>query len=118
MRLFRWFKRLFGSAPDSAGTASAAPVRPSTAETLARVRALQSRNAQWADIWAELNPNDDSAVRELLLELRNDGLQFAPADGLRRIELACEEAVAGPSADVGTILRRVLGKTDVLDKFR
>jgi hypothetical protein len=54
----------------------------------------------------------------LLLDLRNDGLQFAPSDGLRRIELACEEATSGPSADVADILRRVLGKTDLLDRFR
>jgi hypothetical protein len=121
MGLIRWFKRLLGLAPAEPGGGPSpperrGPTRPSAADTLARVRALQARNAQWADVWAELNPGDDPTVRQLLLDLRNDGLQFAPEDGLRRIELACEGAAA--DADVAAVLYTVLGKTDVLDRFR
>jgi len=121
MGLIRWLKRLLGLAPADPGAAATAPSRhgpalPSAAVTLNRVHALQARNAQWADIWAELNPGGDPTVQQLLLDLRNDGLQFAPSDGLRRIELACAETAA--TADVATVLRKVLGKADVLDRFQ
>lgn len=115
MAFFRWLKRMFGFGvtPNKAVAHGSA-----VADLLARTRGLTTRDAQWPDIWAALNPADDPTVRELLLELRNDGLQFAPSDGLRRIELACEELANDPQVDAVGILRRVLGKTDVLDRYR
>ena len=94
------------------------PSRLSSTEMLARVRELEARNAQWLEIWSQLNPGSDSAVQQLLLDLRNDGLQFAPSEGLRKIELACKELTGAPDPDAVVVLRKVLGKTDVLDKFR
>ena len=79
---------------------------------------MYSRNAQWQEIWSELNPGSDPAVQQLLLDLRNDGLQFAPHDGLRRVELAAESLAATTGADAVTVLKKVLGQTDLLDKFR
>jgi hypothetical protein len=123
MELIRWLGRLLGlsgDAPPSAATKT--PLRRagrvSASEVLVRVRALQARGAQWPDIWAELNPRDDPTVQQLLMDLRNDGLQFAPSDGLRRVEQACEELAGIPTADVVVVLQRVLGKGDVLDTFR
>jgi hypothetical protein len=137
MGFFRWLMRLFGfgqareAGPPARGgyvidldLNVAEPPRPSgarrlaLAEVLARARALSARRAQWPDIWADLNPGDDPTVRQLLVDLRNDGLQFAPGDGLRRIELACEELTGKTGADIRTVLRKVLGKGDVLDSFQ
>jgi hypothetical protein len=94
------------------------PSRLSAAEVLTRARDLHGRNAQWPEIWSELNPGSDSTVQQLLLDLRNDGLQFAPHDGLRRIELAAESLAAIAEGDAVTVLKKVLGQTDLLDKFK
>ena len=94
------------------------PQRLSAADMLARVRRLQASNAQWAEIWSELNPGNDPTLQQLLLDLRNDGLQFAPSDGLRKIELVCEGLTAAPGTDAAAVLRQVLGQQDILDKFK
>jgi hypothetical protein len=115
-----------GTTSPSPGTGTYQPTVPaskrgpstlSAAEVLARVRELRNWNGQWPEIWTVLNPGDDPTVQQLLLDLRNDGLQFAPHDGLRRIELASEDLASIGCADVVTVLRKVLGQTDVLDKF-
>ncbi|HSB71837.1 MAG TPA: hypothetical protein VLT62_21110 [Candidatus Methylomirabilis sp.] len=94
------------------------PSRLLAAEVIARARDLQTRNAQWPEIWTELNPGSDPSMQQLLLDLRNDGLQFAPHDGLRRIELAAESLATIDGADAATVLKKILGQTDLLDKFK
>jgi hypothetical protein len=94
------------------------PARLSAAEVLARVRGLQGENAQWQEIWSRLNPGGDPLVQQLLLDLRNDGLQFAPSDGMRRIERASAGLATVPGADALNVLSQVLGQTDLLDKFK
>jgi hypothetical protein len=94
------------------------PSRLSVADMLVRVRELRARTGQWPEIWSVLNPSGDPTVQQMLIDLRNDGLQFAPSDGLRRIELACEELAATPNADAAAVLKKVLGNTDILDRFR
>src|SRR4051812_2859231 len=67
----------------------ARPSRLSVADMLPCVRDLQARTAQWPEIWSRLNPYGDTGVQQLLMDLRNDGMQFAPSDGLSKIEQAC-----------------------------
>jgi hypothetical protein len=101
-----------------AGSAAAPPARPSAAEALARVRALQARGGQWEDIFAVLDPQADPAVRGPLLGIRNDGLQFAPADALRRLELAAQAVAADPAADLLAVVAAAADRADVLDRYR
>src|SRR5262245_22657080 len=120
MEIVRWFKRLLGLAPPGVRPGASLGVRPGTAappsrrgvarlsaaETRARAQELYARNAQWPQIWSALNPAGDSVVQQLLLELRNAGLQFAPSDGLSKVESACEGLAADPAADVVVVLRK------------
>ena len=94
------------------------PSRLSATEVLARARDLRIRKAQWPAIWSELNPGGDPTLQQLLVDLRNDGLQFAPHDGLRRIEIAAESIATNVGADAVTVLKKVLVHADFLDKFK
>jgi hypothetical protein len=37
---------------------------------------------------------------------------------LRKVELACDGLAADPTADVTDVLRKALGRSDLLDRFR
>ena len=90
------------------------PSQISSGELLILVRELRQRNAQWPEIWSKLNPHHDPTLQHLLLELRNDGMQFAPNDALRKLEIGCEDRELIDAVDV---LKAVLGQADLLDRF-
>ena len=106
MKIFRWFKRVFGVLPRRAAVtftppvhapsinrinrpASAAVSRNSIAELSAQIAKLQASQATWPEIWTTLNPDHDQQVQKLLVELRGPHM-FAPHIALNALEEGCQ----------------------------
>lgn len=65
---------------------------PSAQEMLERIQALKQQQAQWPEIWASLNPQENTKVQQLLVEIRGPHL-FAPHVGLNVIAEGCRQAL-------------------------
>jgi hypothetical protein len=84
------------------------PSRLTATDVLSQVQVLRTRSAQWDEILSKLNPTNDPAVQELLLEIRGPNL-FVPHVGLGVIEHGCEEVLAlSPRADSLAALREAV----------
>jgi hypothetical protein len=106
MSVIKWFKRLLGSKREGkplpskiaiAKTPHNAPkilspalrsVPFEAAELLESICELQKRSAGWPEIWATLNPDGDSQVERLLVELRGPHM-FVPHIALNILEEEC-----------------------------
>jgi hypothetical protein len=101
-RFLAWLRRLFFGS--TAGM--------SAADMLMLVLDLQKSNADWQQIWARLNPDNNAQVQELLIELRGPHM-FVPHAGLNVLEDGCRKALAAnPNADRLAALRTALFGAD------
>jgi hypothetical protein len=107
MRVWAWLRSLLGLEAKEARH-GAIPV----AQVVQRVKELQAANAQWPEIWQTLNPNGDSQVQNLLIELRGPHM-FAPHLALNVLEEACLRVmVVDSNADLVAALRAALKSGD------
>jgi hypothetical protein len=92
--------------------ANAVPHGMTAAEMLRRVAALDPANAQWPEIWAQLNPDGDPAVQQLLIDFRGPYL-FAPHAAINVLRIGCERALAAsPTADRVAAIRAAMQADD------
>jgi hypothetical protein len=100
------FRQLLGTPPISQSDGTLAKV------WLKQVLQLREANAQWVEIFKALNPETNSEVAQLLIELRGPHM-FIPHVALNLMEVGCQQAIArDPAATVVTALRTALKLAD------